>query len=591
MVARTALRRPSGRLDLGPPPRAGTGTRVTTGIALALTIVPLVVCAVALVVRFGGHYLPAGDIAGTEVHVRDVGHHPVLLGLFSRDRWNHPGPALFYLLALPYRLSGSRSISLHVGALLINAASIVGIALVARRHGRTVVMLLALVGCALLVHTFGPATMSSPWNPDVPVFPFALLLFLVWAMLCGDLWALPVAAAVATFCVQTHIGYTLLALPLLVFGTVWLVIATIRTHRNGRALARVGGIATAVVAAMWLPPVVQQLDHSSPEHHGNLGNIVFYFLHPIDPTRHTFAAGYRLMAGQFGAAPPWLTGHRAVGPFGVEPALLTSAPLPVWLIPLALAGIVVWRQRDAAAQWFALIVAAVVLLGVVWVARTPGDVYAYRIGWTFVVAMVAFLVIAWAATTVASKHFAAVRALFVPACIAALAVLGALNSFNAARVGSPQWPGIATLTRQVTAAIPPRGGDVILRCAGFEGCLYHQGIFLALEKRGLPVRTLTATLHVAADAEHLVHRRGPVRTNLIVSDNRDLYVQLAQPGARLVAFWGRQPRATIDEGVRQLTELDAKRSAGTVDPKTYAYVQGAIVNRLGNAVGVVEGAR
>ena len=73
--------------------------------------------AVALVVDVGRSYVPTADYAYTELLTRDVGHHPVLTGLYSRTDWNHPGPTLFYLLALPYRLTGSASIGIHVGAL------------------------------------------------------------------------------------------------------------------------------------------------------------------------------------------------------------------------------------------------------------------------------------------------------------------------------------------------------------------------------------------------------------------------------------------------------------------------------------------
>ena len=66
--------------------------------------------------------MPASDHALTELQVRDVGHHPVLVGLYSRGDWSHPGPALFYLLAPFYRLVGGASIGMNLGALAITAA-------------------------------------------------------------------------------------------------------------------------------------------------------------------------------------------------------------------------------------------------------------------------------------------------------------------------------------------------------------------------------------------------------------------------------------------------------------------------------------
>ena len=65
-------------------------------ITLGLSLLPLLVSAVTLVVDVGRSYVPdRADYAYTELLTRDVGHHPVLTGLYSRTDWNHPGPALF----------------------------------------------------------------------------------------------------------------------------------------------------------------------------------------------------------------------------------------------------------------------------------------------------------------------------------------------------------------------------------------------------------------------------------------------------------------------------------------------------------------
>ena len=60
------------------------------------------------------------------------------------------------------------------------------------------------------------------------VLPFLLLAFLAWTMGCGDRWAVPVGAVVASFLVQTHVGYALPALVLAVLGFAGLVWRTRR---------------------------------------------------------------------------------------------------------------------------------------------------------------------------------------------------------------------------------------------------------------------------------------------------------------------------------------------------------------------------
>jgi hypothetical protein len=578
-----------------PEPGAGTprATRILTAAALVLTLLPLVVMAVAVVSKFGAHYIPTGDVAGTEVHVRDVGRHPVLLGLYSRDRWSHPGPALFYVLAVPYRLSGASSLSLHVGAVVINALSIAAVGLIARRHGGVPIMLLTLVGCSLLVHGFGPFPLTSPWNPDVPVLPFAVVVFLTWAMLCGDKWALPVGAAVTTFCVQTHIGYMLLAVPIFALGVGSLLLSAWQQRHESRAsgtthgLLRAGGFAGLVLAVMWLPPVIQQINHSSFGNHGNLGNIVDYFIHPSEPLRHTWAQGYRLIGGQFGFTPAWLRGKRAADVFSIEPVLLRSSPFPLWLFPFALAVAALWWQRVVVAKRFVLTVAVCLVLGVVWVARTPGTVYAYRIGWTWVVAMTVFLVIAWAVWALVSDAFPrfATQGVMV-VCGVALIVLSVVNVRQAVGIRrDARTPAIVSLVRQTAGHLPKRDGDVIVRCAGDESCLYGASLFLGLEKRGVRARTDTNTGVIGADAEHLVHHKGPVTALLTVMLGEKFDAQYVDPRTRLVAYWGDLRPAVRADIARRSRALDVAYKAGTIDASTLFRGKLALPP-IGTAIGV-----
>lgn len=88
--------------DLPPAPRR-SGRDLLTPAAIALTLVPLLVTAVHML-RSDLHLI--GDLATTELLTRDVGVHTPSIGPYSRDGWHHPGPALFYALALPYRLLG-----------------------------------------------------------------------------------------------------------------------------------------------------------------------------------------------------------------------------------------------------------------------------------------------------------------------------------------------------------------------------------------------------------------------------------------------------------------------------------------------------
>ena len=81
-----------------------SGRDVLAPVAIALTLVPLVVLAVHML---RSDVVLTADLATTEMLTRDLGHRSPSLGPFSRDGWFHPGPALFYVLAPSYRLFGS----------------------------------------------------------------------------------------------------------------------------------------------------------------------------------------------------------------------------------------------------------------------------------------------------------------------------------------------------------------------------------------------------------------------------------------------------------------------------------------------------
>ncbi|MGZ8735026.1 MAG: hypothetical protein ACXW1M_07545, partial [Acidimicrobiia bacterium] len=80
--------------------------RWTTVGFIALALVPLAAVFVATIDQWDA-YRAIADDALIELQTRDVGTRAVFLGPYSRFGWYHPGPALFYVLAVPYRLLGS----------------------------------------------------------------------------------------------------------------------------------------------------------------------------------------------------------------------------------------------------------------------------------------------------------------------------------------------------------------------------------------------------------------------------------------------------------------------------------------------------
>jgi hypothetical protein len=101
-----------------------------------VALVAVAAMGVVEAVRIAGSSHPqifAGDIALIDLGARDAWRGHQLLGPYSRFGWHHPGPVLFYLMALPGRLMGNGP-GINLAAVLINAAAAVAaVALVWRR--------------------------------------------------------------------------------------------------------------------------------------------------------------------------------------------------------------------------------------------------------------------------------------------------------------------------------------------------------------------------------------------------------------------------------------------------------------------------
>ena len=94
-------------------------------------------------------------------------------------------------------------------------------------------------------------------------------------------------------------------------------------------------------------------------------------------------------------------------------------------------------------------------LGVVWVARTLGPVYDYRLGWIWVVTMLAFVATVWGAWRLVEERVGPIikRALGA-ACVVALCAIAVVNALDAAKTGTDGYaPQVATLARQTPSEI------------------------------------------------------------------------------------------------------------------------------------------
>ncbi|MFI5054675.1 MAG: hypothetical protein ACHQDE_09960, partial [Acidimicrobiia bacterium] len=382
------------------------------------------------------------------------------------------GPALFYVLWLPYRLTGSSSASIQFAALVVNGAAVVGIALVARRRGGLPLVLLTLVLLGLMVRSSGALFFRDPWNPSITVLPFVLLVFLAWSISARERWAVPVATGVASFLVQTHVSYALPSVTVVGVGLAGVAVTEWRRRGDEHLRERIrvwrgALVATgAVLVVFWAPTVIQQLTHDP----GNLGTLISFFRE--HGRAQSYSDSWHVVASQLGVWPEWLRGASRVSIFTGAVDLRGGAPVPVAGLALAGATVFAWfRARDALR--LDCIVGAALLTAFIAVSRIFGEIFPYLVRWTWALGMLTWLAIAW---TVA----AAWRSQPLPrtdrdrlvgqVALAVFAVglvsLSVANTVSAARAGNldPRASkAVPVFSRAVRDALPPGNGVVEIR--------------------------------------------------------------------------------------------------------------------------------
>jgi hypothetical protein len=189
-------------------------------------------------------------------------------------------------------------------------------------------------------------------------------------------------AFVATFLVQTHVGYLF---PVALVGGWALVRMWLSCRRIGRPLARpaIWIPPIALAAVLWFPPLVLDPFLQPP---GNVRALVHYFTSGTNGSSRTglhAALGYT--AAQFHWLPTWAGGTDPVDPFSG----LSTRYAAWWLIvPVSLTGASWWvarrRQRvdDALLAELLLLLIPVTVLAIALVSGTP---YLYLFIWCITV--------------------------------------------------------------------------------------------------------------------------------------------------------------------------------------------------------------
>lgn len=406
---------------------------------------PLVVAAVALG-RKG--WTPVGEFAQAELRIRDFWDHPPDLGAAGRlrtgsDVSSHPGPATWWLAYPFYALGGrgavalSAAVAASAGVWIATALSVTW-----RRAGDALTVLLGASLLALMAG-LGPSVFVEPWNPWFALMAFVTLMVSVWAVNIGSRWALVLAAAAGTYCVQAHLGYAPLVALLGVIALFGLWQSGPRTSGKWRPLLWPAATSTAVLAVMWLPPLLEQLTGDP----GNVGIMLSAYRAESGSEGELGMSGaLKMVAAYFDPRAPRILIGDSV-PTERNPSPITFVFAASWVGAVALA---IYRRKLPGMR-SAIVLQAVVLVSlmgaVVASSRIPGEVFGYLVLWLAAIVALAMVAILWTAWLAAlpwlNRQAAESRYVARPAllCLVAACGLAVASAATAVSFADPDPPG------------------------------------------------------------------------------------------------------------------------------------------------------
>ena len=390
----TAAVAPAHASEDGAPAHAAARPGASIAWSVAVLAVPALIGAVRLLLSIRRPYDYWGDHAIFETAIRRVASGSQAVGPYSRFGFHQPGPAYFEAQAPFYWFSGASPRALFLGALSINLGSAIGCVLVIRRFlGEPAARWTAVVLGTFLV-ALTPALLADPW----PIYVLGLPLLLTILLAAGATRSLAAGAGAlvgASYLVQTHVATA--ATVVAAFAAVGAVVMAARIGRRRstdqqlpdpvrRRVPRAGLLAAcAVLAVMWLPPLVQQVTHDP----GNFTVLARFFTASHAEYDRGIDHGLRSSAGQ-------VARQLTLMPLGRRSVAGPARPLDVAVAAaglLAAVGVaeVGRRRRDRFLAALGLIPLAGTLAAIWSTTRIVGEVHPYLLVWCSVLLLPAWI--------------------------------------------------------------------------------------------------------------------------------------------------------------------------------------------------------
>lgn len=172
-----------------------------------------------------------GDFAANSILVNQAVHFHLLVGNYSREGFNHPGPAYLYIQSFGQDIFYSW---LHVvpawyngqllAVFLLNSIALTLVAVVVARHTRSWVAGTLAVAVVLLI-TGGTLAWSSSWMPYLYAGPFLLAGVAGVSVASGALRDLPAFTFAVAMLVHGHVAFIgMMGLYVLVVAIAWMVL-------------------------------------------------------------------------------------------------------------------------------------------------------------------------------------------------------------------------------------------------------------------------------------------------------------------------------------------------------------------------------
>jgi hypothetical protein len=467
----------------GPSP----SSRAAFAVLLGAVSLPFVVSAIALATRT---WTPAGDQALQILRIEQVGtSRTPLLGPWSRWGWNHPGPWPYYVLAPFTQAFGA--VGALIGTLVVNSTSLVLAVVVARRRGGLVAAgLVALLGM-LLGFARGPTVLMDLWNPFVGIFPLFALVVMSWSIGERDWVVLPFAAALASFCVQAHIGF--LPVVIALCGTGLLTAIPTRSEHPAPSPDPAGVLpdrpswrrpvawSALVLAVAWVGPLIEELRPGQ----GNVSKLVRYSLGSSeDPVG--WSTAWSVVATELGIPGAWVTGREfdvfapPDSPVGAVVVVLVTAAL----------GVLSLRTGAWSATRLSLIALTAVAASFVATSRITGLPYDYLLTWWWAVGAALWLSMLWSTWSIVRTRAPALvepTTWLVAAATVVVALALSVRTIGAELPVAREAAAVSALVEAAAPRLDPADTHLVewrpTRGFGYVGV----GVFVDLARRGFDV--------------------------------------------------------------------------------------------------------